>query len=96
MNQPAHGAGFTARWNVTYDDYRRGIAMQAHYTNRFPEGVDAVLIDAADNGRVHQLFIALLDLGEAMMPTLGDPETATKLSELAATWAAKHTEGENQ
>ena len=88
-NHPA-GRGFTALWDVNYDDYRRAIALQAHFSNHCGEGIEALLINAAEHGRVRPLFIAMLDLNEALMPALGHPDVVTKLTELAALWAAKH------
>lgn len=80
---------FTDYFNVTWGDYRRAMAAITHYANKFHEGVDAVILEAAETGRARPLFVAMLDLNEALMPQLGDAEMITKLQELAATWAAK-------
>ena len=68
-HHPNHPAGqrFTARWGLDWDDYRRAIALQAHYTNKLHIGIDALLIDAAEHGRVHQLIVAMLDLNETII-----------------------------
>lgn len=86
------GQDFTGRWRLNYGDYNRAIALHAHYANKAPDAIEAVLVDSANQGRTLQLFAALLDFAAVTMPTLGDPDTVRRMQELAALWSGKHND----
>ena len=92
MRSPNHPAGrdFTGRWRLNYADYQRAISLHCHYANKSADAIEALLVDSAEQGRTVQLFIALLDLAEALMPGLGHPETVQKMRELAALWGGRY------
>lgn len=84
------GQDFTGRWRLNYLDYQRAISLHCHYANQAADGIEALLVDSANDGRTIQLFVALLDLADAIMPHIGHPETVKSMQELAALWAGKN------
>ncbi len=60
------------------DDCRRAAALVVHHARADVEGINAILREAAEADRVTPLFLAVLDLYQAMLPELRT-ETAMKL-----------------
>jgi hypothetical protein len=60
------------------DDCRRGAALVVHHARGDVDGINAILQEAAEADRVSDLFIALLDLYQTLVPELRT-ELAIKL-----------------
>lgn len=90
LNAHPPGQDFTGRWRITYEDYQRAISLHCHYANQSADSIEALLVESANRGRTLELFIALLDIDEALMPLMGHPDTVQKMQALAALWAGKY------
>lgn len=56
--------------NPAAGDCRRAAALVAHHGNNNVDGINAVLQEAAEADRVTQLFLAILDLYQTIVPAL--------------------------
>jgi hypothetical protein len=67
------------------DDCRRAAALVIHHARGDVDGINAILQEAAEADRVTQLFIAVLDLYQTLLPEL---RTQVAIG-LLSNWVAK-------
>lgn len=74
---------------INAGDFRRAAALITHHTSRNDDGCNAVLQEAAEAGRITELFLGLLNTYESLVPILHTTIGLGALRKIIADLAAR-------